>query len=487
MLIFKYLILIISVVLLSACNSGLLTTLGPDYQTPPANHAEHWQTELPVLETKLAHQGKPEALLQWWQSFQDDNLNTFLQAAESASDNVASALAKIDQARAGLVGADSALVPSIDGNLAATRSSFSFGGPAFYRTQYQVGVQSNWELDLFGGLYRQQQASASQLASRQASWHDARVAVAIEVANAYLNYRYCQIKVQQLEANSVSLSKTAQLTAIAAKQGFLAATDVSLADANATQAASNSLKQQGVCQQQVKGLVALTGLDETTVIQTLNQHGNGQLPQVPKFGFTSLPTEVINQRPDIAIAEQDMAEACAKIGVEEAKRYPRLSLSGNITPTLQSMNSSALALAQTWSIGPTLSLPIFDAGKKAADVEAAKAQYQAAIIHYQSKVRTAIKEVEEALVRLQLVDQRLPKLKQIAENYRRNYRASQQLYQTGLNSFLDLELAKRNLLSAELSVKELEQEQISAWIALYRAAGGSWQEQANQTLSGEKS
>ena len=187
------------------------------------------------------------------------------------------------------------------------------------------------------------------------------------------------------------------------------------------------------------------------------------------------------QRPDMAAAERDVAEASAKIGVEQAKRYPRLSLSGNITPTLQNINGSAYMLAQTWSIGPTLSLPVFDAGKKAASVENAKLQYQAALSNFNYKARTAVKEVEDALLRLDTVAQRLPLAQKSAAAYQKRWQNAETLYQAGLGSLTDLASAWRNQISANLAVKAVEQEQVSAWIALYRAAGGSWEQQTAET------
>ena len=190
--------------------------------------------------------------------------------------------------------------------------------------------------------------------------------------------------------------------------------------------------------------------------------------------IAAIPAKVLLQRPDISGAERDVAEASANIGVERAKQFPKLSLSGNITPTLQNMNGSALMLAQTWAIGPTLSLPLFNAGKRAADVETAKAKYQAASSRFNSKVRIAVKEVEEALVRLDSAHKSLPEAL-IAENgYKTNFNAMQTLYTNGLGNLLDVETARRNMLSAELATKDLEREQVSAWIALYRAAGGNW-------------
>jgi outer membrane protein TolC len=126
-------------------------------------------------------------------------------------------------------------------------------------------------------------------------------------------------------------------------------------------------------------------------------------------------------------------------------------------------------------------LPIFDAGKRAADVEVAKAQYQAAESKFRSKVRTAVKEVEEALVRLDSAAQRLPEAQKAVSAYHSHFQAAQKLHQTGFGNLLDVETARRNELVAQLAVKELEKERVSAWIALYRAAGGSWNDYLNNT------
>ncbi|MFA6164582.1 MAG: efflux transporter outer membrane subunit [Methylobacter sp.] len=466
--------------LLPACGSGgLLTTVGPDYQAVPLPTAANWQAPQPSGNNlPIAHQGDPVNLSRWWDRFQDPVLNRFLSAAQQESASVADARARIEEARTNLVGADAALLPNLDFSAGAKRSSSSFGGAPFVWNQFPFGLQSSWEIDLFGGLARQEESASSQLESRNASWHDARVAVAVEVANAYLAYRYCEGQVQIVQADTESRRESARLAEIAGQAGFRAPGDVALANASAAEGNRSLLQQQAQCERSIKGLVALTALEEVKVRKLLTEAPDqvAKLPSPPAFRIDSLPARVLMQRPDVAAAERDVAEASAKIGVEQAKRFPKLSLSGNITPTLQSINGAALMLAQTWAIGPTLSLPLFDAGKRAADVEAARAQYKATESNFRSKVRTAVKEVEDALVRLDSAGERLPQAHKAVSGYRANFLALQELYQAGLGNLIDVETARRNVLSAEMAVIELEQEQVSAWIALYRAAGGSWDE-----------
>lgn len=464
--------------LLSACgSSGLLTTVGPDYQAEPLPAPASWQApQADAAERQQAHQGDPAELMRWWDRFQDPVLTRLLSASEQVSASVADARARIEEARANLVGADAALLPKLDSELASKRSSSSFGGTPFIWNQFSAGLQSSWEIDLFGGLARQREAAQSQLASRNASWHDARVAVAVEVADAYLAYRYCEAQVHLLRSDSDSRLESARVAAVAGQSGFRSPGDVALATASAAEGNRTLLQQRAQCERSLKSLVAMTGLAEADLRPLLNGSADqaAKLPNPPAFEIASLPAKVLLQRPDVAAAERDLAEASANIGVQRAKQFPKLSLSGNITPTLQNINGTALMLAQTWAIGPTLSLPLFDAGKRAADVEAAKVQYQAAESRFRSKVRTAVKEVEDALVRLDSTHQRLPQGRAAVNGFQTNFQALQILYQSGLGNLLDVETARRNVLAAELALKELEQERVGAWIALYRAAGGGW-------------
>ncbi|MGZ8243577.1 efflux transporter outer membrane subunit [Methylomagnum sp.] len=462
--------------LLTGCGGGLFTTVGPDYRAPEPPTAQRWQA--PPPETPMAHGGDPAALKRWWERFDDPVLSRFLAAAQRESANVAEARSRIEQARAGQVGAEAAGLPALDLNGAASRSNFSFGGPAFLRNQYQLGLQANWEVDLFGGVARQRESAQSQLESRTAAWHDARVAVAVEVADAYLGYRQCEALVKIAEADAKSRQASARLTDIAGQAGLRAPADVALAKASAADGQDSLLRQQGQCERAIKGLVALTGLSEAEVRLRLTAAPEraAKLPTPPPFHLAALPAQVLMQRPDVASAERDVAEASANIGVEEAKRFPKLSLSGNITPTLQNVNGAALFLAETWSFGPTLSLPLFDAGKRAADVDAAIARYEASVSRFRSTVRTAVKEVEDALVRLRNAEQRLPEARAAAEGYRVNFRATEQLYRVGFGNLIDTEASRRQSLVSDRAVAELEQEHAAAWIALYRAAGGGWED-----------
>ena len=475
---------------LGACSRGLIATVGPDYEEQKPSVASRWQAPQP--DVRLAHSGNPSELRTWWHQFDDPALLRLIEASQVVSSGVADARARIEDARADMATAISQGLPKLDSQVDIVRARTTFGSPPFDWTRYQAGVQSNWEVDLFGGISRQREAALGSLSARHNAWHDARVAVAVEVANAYVQYRYCEILLRIAEADAHSRKQSARLVEMAEIAGLRPPSDLSLAKASQADGSEQWIRQNGVCESSVKGLVSLSGLSETEVRHLLKhpETNIGRLPEPPKFRLTGLAAETLMQRPDVRAAEQQVAEASARIGVAEARRYPRLSLSGNITPQLQTVSgaslfspytagaagaaSAATYFANTWSIGPTLNLPLFDSGKRIADVEAAEIAYQAAKSRFQSVARTAAKEVEVALVRLMTSEARLPEARLAEAGYQKNFTATDHLYRAGFGSLLELEQARRQTLLARRSLADLEQERVAAWIALYRAAGGGW-------------
>ena len=230
----------------------------------------------------------------------------------------------------------------------------------------------------------------------------------------------------------------------------------------------------------VKGLVALTAMDEPALRTLLTPAGNTpvRLPEPARFRVDAVPARAIAQRPDIAAAERRVAAASAEIGRAEADRYPRLTLAGNILPTRIAINSAPALDLPTWSIGPSLLAPLLDGGRRAANVDAARAQYAAAEADYRSRVRGAVREVEEALVRLASATGRAADTATAANGYRSNLAGLEARYRAGLASLVELEDARRLAIAGDAALTALEQERVAAWIALYRAVGGGWDREA---------
>ncbi|HGL5379744.1 MULTISPECIES: efflux transporter outer membrane subunit [Burkholderia cepacia complex] len=238
-----------------------------------------------------------------------------------------------------------------------------------------------------------------------------------------------------------------------------------------TSANATATQQKVACEELVKSLAALTGADEPTLRGIIDRPGAPELPESAAFSVETIPIDLVRQRPSLASSERTLASAYAEIGKARADRLPNISLSGSVTLSATNLTSPLSA----WSLGPSLSIPMFDAGKRKAAVDSARASYEAQLADYRSSVLTAIKEVETALVDLDGAAHRSDDARRSVEQYRRYERATEANWRGGFDTLLTLEQARRSLTSAEISYIELQRDRVRSWIALYKALGGGWQ------------
>lgn len=435
---------------------------------PPAQLASQapasWHAALP-------HGGSVAGLARWWQDLGDALLAELIREAQLASPSVAQAQSRFEQARATQAAARSALLPSLDAQASASRGfDQEVAGIA---NVAQVGLQAGWEVDLFGKNRAAADAARERLSGARAQWHEARVSVAAEVALQYSGWRHCSRQVAILQSDLQSRAETARLSRDSERAGFTSPANAALADASFSDGKVRVAQQQLQCDIGIKTMVALTGHDEadlrTRLQATRAAPMNEQILRVH-----SIPAQAIAQRPDVFAAEREVAAASAEVGGAEAERYPSLSLSGSIGRMYLGAGDIS-GSANIWTIGPVaVSLPLFDGGRRAAQVTAAKARYDAAAVAYRGQVRQAVGEVEEALTRLASTGERRGDAQRAADGYRRSLTATEALWRGGLASQLDLENTRRTALASELALVTLEQERVAAWIQLYRAAGGGW-------------
>lgn len=444
----------------------------------PSDHAEmraptRWHTARPAGEAlpPLPHDGDPSALTQWWRQFNDPLLVELISAAQAASPTVATARSRIEQARATRVAASAALLPTLDAQAAAQRSNTQVPGTT--ASSAQLGLQTAWEIDLFGANRLAGEAAQARLDGAKAQWHEARVAVAAETGNQYFGLRACEKQLAVARNDAASRTETARLADLTARAGFTAPASAALARASAAEGSARATQQRAQCEVDLKVLVALTGLDEPGLRGKLAA-APAMIPQTALHTVASVPAQALMQRPDLYHAGREVAAASADVGSTRAQRLPRLSLSGSVAAGSVRVGG-ATSDAQTWSIGPlALTLPLLDGARRAAQVDAAEARYVEAVALYQARVRQAVREVEEALVYLDSSASRSDDARVAADGYRASLAATQARYNGGLASLVELEDARRTALAAETALVGLQRERMAAWIALYRAAGGGW-------------
>lgn len=455
---------------LSGCSS--LPAVGPNYAAPGVADilpSERWQAALP-------HEGQGHALLDWWQGFSDPVLSELLKRAEADSPTLAEAVARIDEARAGMTAAGAAGWPAVSIGAHALRNNGSAEFPMPAQTTRGSTIDAQWELDLFGRVRRGNEAAAARLESRERGWHAARISLAAEVASKYVIYRACQLTLRAVAADVGSREESARITAIAAKAGISAPADAQLARAGAAEATALQAGQQAACAITRKALVTLTGIPENELLPLLQRAPPvDTLPTPAAFAVDSLPVALLAQRPDLAAVERELAAASADIGIAAANRYPRLALLGNLTRDKTTLGDGPTVVSSPWTFGPTLSLPLLDGGALAAQQDAARARHAQALARYRQAVRSAVEEVEGVLVNLDAARIRNEQARIATTGFKAFFTAAEQNWRAGGISLLALEEARRSASAAERNEIALLRDRVLHWIALYKALGGGWQ------------
>lgn len=467
-----------SVPLLSAIAGCVV---GPTYQEPtPATSSQavlpQFQASLPPTAANGDSSGAA-GLADWWSQFDDPLVSELVATAQASNPSLAQALARIAQARATAGSAGSALYPSLAANAGSTRSkslsglTSELGNVATVATSSTATFDASWELDLFGGKRKTAQAADARVFARNADWYGAKVSLAAEVGTTLVNYRACVATAAMLEQDLKSREQTAQLTALKVKAGFTAPADGALINGSTADARQKLVVQRTECDLDIKALVALTDIPEPSLRSKLAV--NERLPTPRGFVVESVPAQALSQRPDIAVAERELAAASAEINVAQANRYPSLSLLGSIGIGGLRFDGGS-SRSDTWSFGPSLKLPLFDAGLRRAQVDLARGRYDEAYAGYQLQVRTAAREIEEALVRLDAAARREDDAALAAREYEKYFHANDDKFKAGGGSLFELEDARRTFLSAQQTQISVQREHVTAWIALYKALGGGW-------------
>ncbi|RWO69814.1 MAG: efflux transporter outer membrane subunit [Mesorhizobium sp.] len=452
----------ITAVLLAGC------VVGPDYQTPILAMPASWSGQKPTKPVQ------PGQLSRWWQRLRDPELNTLVEEAVAGNLDVATAKAKIREARASYRQSAGTLLPSVDGSGSATRNKSAettSGSDATY-SEYQAGFDASWELDLFGANRRGVEAARYGLDASQEELRSTLLTLVGDVASYYTQARGYQARIALARRSAASQRQTAELTRTMAQAGTATAADVAKAmgQAASTEAAVPTLEASYA--QAVHRLAVLAGRPPASLSERLKRVAPIPAPRLPMP--TGIPADLLLSRPDLRMAERQYAQYTAKIGQAEAARYPSVSLTGDISTAALKLGDLGKNSSIGWSFGPTLSVPVFNAGQLQAAVEVAKAQRDQYFIAYRSSVLTALEDVENALVLLSQERIRIAKLASSAKSYGDAARLEGTLYKAGETSLLDVLDAQRSLYSAEDSLLQSRVLLATNYIALNKALGGGW-------------
>jgi NodT family efflux transporter outer membrane factor (OMF) lipoprotein len=422
------------------------------------------------------------SLAAWWTGLNDPQLNDLVERAIADNKTAKQAYARVVEARArrGIVGAD--FWPSLGASAGASRtrsdSRFTGGDDLEERDLrssdddvYNAGLDSSWELDLFGGKRRAFEASTADLAASEADLRDVLVTLLGDVALSYTNVRTAQSRLTYAERNLQAQSEVLDIARWRAEAGLANTLDVEQAKASYEQTRAQIPSLASNLTQEMNRLAVLTGATPGALSDSLAERK--PVPVAPLEVVVGVPADVLRRRPDIRSAERRLAAQTAQVGVATAALYPSLSLSGSIT--LQSLSASdVLDGFQTDRGGLSLSLPLFRGGALRQNIKAQNALVDAALASYEATVLAAYEEVENGLAAWVNEQRRHEALIEAVESARRASQLALVQYNSGLVDFQTVLTADRQLISLEDSLAVSDGEVTSNLIRLYKALGGGW-------------
>lgn len=462
--------------------AGLLggCAVGPDYSAPGLQLPARWGAAAPaVTATGEEPDNRPPDLARWWERLGDKTLNRLVDEAVAGNLDVATAKARVRQARATRQQAMAALAPTLAGSGSYTRADngtnvsdtgdVTVSGPF---DSFALGANASWELDLFGENRRAAEAATYGLDAAQETLRNTLLTLIGDVATYYVEARGYQARAALARRTAASQRETAALTRTKLQVGSASAVDVANAEGQAASTEANIPELESSYQQTVHQLAILLGQPPSALNDTMKR--SAPIPTPARAIPRGVPANVLRARPDVRLAERQYAQYTAKIGEAEAARYPDVSLVGEVTTSAAKVGDLAKSSSISWSFGPSVSIPIFNAGQLKAAVDFAQAERDEYFLAYQAAVIGALQDVENASVALQQERRKYRSLDASAASYRQAVSLARTLYQSGSSSFLDVLDADRSAYSADDTLLTSRVAIATDYVALNKALGGGW-------------
>jgi NodT family efflux transporter outer membrane factor (OMF) lipoprotein len=459
-------------------------TVGPNYSEP----------QLAVPPSYLEAPGAGQAdLNRWWMGFNDPQLTALVDQALKQNLDIEMAAARIREARAqqGVAGASSS--PQVAAEASVTRQRISenaipvppgagsggggsIGLPGSEFTSWRAGFDASWELDLFGRNRREREGASARTEASIWNRRDAEVMVAAEVASSYFRLRTLQARIANAEAELARLTRFEQLVAARTRGGLVTGQDLEQQRSERAAAAAAIPALHAEAKAEIHALGVLTGQAPGALANDLMAPTDltPDIPSVP----SGLPSDLLRRRPDIRAAERQVAAATADTGVAVADLYPRISLTA--APALVSTALGSLLQwgSRSFSAGAAIDWPIFDGGRRKANVKVSNARQEQALIAYRKAVLTGLQDVEDALARVDGDRNQSARLEAALGTARRAEEIARTRYRGGLVILSDVLVAEARRIQLEEQLIETRGAEARDTVALVKALGGGWQEDA---------
>jgi len=461
----------IAATLLALSVSGCM--LGPDYERP--------EVESPEAYLQQSATGDSIANLQWWELYEDERLRALIELALEQNNNLAIAVARIEEARAqyGFVRAD--LYPRVDAQFGASRGD-SIGAtiPGIspgITENYVLAGSVAWEVDLFGKLRRSTEAARAELLATEEARRAVMITLIADVASGYLLLRDLDTRYEIAKRTLKTREESTQLVQARFDKGTVPLLDVNQAQIEEADAVAQMYQLERDVIQVENLLNVLVGRNPGPILRRRSRPMELSPPLVP----AGLPSALLERRPDVRQAEQQLAAQTARIGVAEALRFPSLSLTGTLGAASTDLSDLLDSDSKIWDISGNIFAPIFNAGQNKRRVEVEKARTEQLLNQYELTILQAFREVEDALAEIRTAYAETLARQSQVKAARSASTLSRARYDGGVTSYLEVLESDRSLFRAELSESAIRRQQLVGLVDLYKALGGGWPEEQEET------
>lgn len=453
--------------------------VGTDYQAPETSAPKQWSK---------VHNALPNAstinMETWWHSFNDPILNQLVVDAINANLDLQQTQARIKDARAQRTSTIAAGLPSLSTQNSLSRRLNSTGGGALGMQQgggigfggqainlMQIGIDAQWEIDFFGGVQRAVEAAEATIESEIEHRHDVVVILLGDVARNYIELRGNQQLIEITIANLSNQQDALNLLKIRQQAGLIDNLAIAQAEAELANLQAQLPSYETSVKQSVHALSLLLAKQPDALMTLLEPVK--PIPQVKNTVLPNLPSTLLQRRPDIRYAERQLAIANAQIGVAESELYPKF----NLAAFLGLQNTSMIGftpIGKSWSLGSTLTAPLFNWGRINANIKSKEAQYQQTFLSYQKTVLTAFKEVEDALVAYDKEQKKQQSLQQAVAANQQALQLANERYKRGLTDFINVLNSQQALYQSQSTLASSTAKIASNVVTLYKVLGGGW-------------
>jgi outer membrane protein, multidrug efflux system len=444
--------------------------VGPNYIKPETKVADQYGS----LET--AAFSKEQAITKFWSLFGDDLLDALVGDALDANHDLRIAVARFTEARAARRESRFNLFPTItaDGGYTKQRYSQEQAVAVAGRDQafYDAGFDALWELDLFGRVRRGVEASRADAQGAEAALRDTQVIVIAEVVRTYLELRGQQNRLAVARRNVENQRDSLNLANVRLEAGRGTELDTSRAEAQLSTTLASISPLEAAVASSIHRLGVLTGRQPTELRDRLAPIRD--LPPVPSITAVGDPGALLKLRPDVRVAERNLAAATARIGIATGDLFPRVTFTGNIGFVAASAGDLGKSATDTYLIAPGISWAALDLGRVRARISGAHARTDAALAAYERAVLSALEETETALVFHARAKERLTYITAAASASASASRLARARYEGGISDFLQVLDAERTQLEAEDSLAVSRTDVATSLVAVYKSLGGAW-------------